>query len=45
MENDMDDISQTLLNKITETENQIKVEDYVNDSGIQYPQYNKSYSE
>ena len=37
MENDMDDISQTLLNKITETENQIKVEDYVNDSGV----YNK----
>ncbi|GEM_PF-7075180 len=33
----MDDISQTLLNKITETENQIKVEDYVNDSGV----YNK----
>ena len=30
----MDDISQTLLNKITETENQIKVEDYVNDSGL-----------
>ena len=37
MENDMDDISQTLLNKITETKNQIKVEDYVNDSGV----YNK----
>lgn len=37
MENDMDDISQTLLNKITETENQIKAEDYVNDSGV----YNK----
>ena len=33
----MDDISQTLLNKITETENQIKAEDYVNDSGV----YNK----
>lgn len=33
----MNDISQTLLDKITETENQIKAEDYVNDSGV----YNK----
>lgn len=33
----MNDISQTLLDKITETENQIKAEDYVNDSGL----YNK----